>query len=179
MDELYEKKQQNDLEQLNIYNKMLNRVHVKIKTTSRQNKSDQSCWFVVPEMIIGVPRYDQGACIAYLLDKLQTNGFSVRYIHPNVMFICWKFYVPSYVREQLKKKRGIQVDEFGKKIQEEDNEFSPFKATAPNAPSSSAGSSRQQAPLGKKEYNSTKTYKPSGKLIYNDDMLDIMDLNLK
>jgi hypothetical protein len=179
MDELYEKKQQNDLEQLNIYNKMLNRVHVKIKTTSRQNKSDQSCWFVVPEMIIGVPRYDQGACIAYLLDKLQTNGFSVRYIHPNVMFICWKFYVPSYVREQLKKKRGIQVDEFGKKIQEEDNEFSPFKATAPTAPSSSAGSSRQQAPLGKKEYNSTKTYKPSGKLIYNDDMLDIMDLNLK
>ena len=76
MDELYEKKQQNDLEQLELYNKILNRVHVKIKTTSRQIKNEQSCWFVVPEMIIGVPRYDQGSCIAFLLDKLQTNGFS-------------------------------------------------------------------------------------------------------
>jgi hypothetical protein len=179
MDELYEKKQQTDLEQLNIYNKMLNRVHVKIKTTSRQNNSDQSCWFVVPEMIIGVPRYDQGACIAYLLDKLQTNGFSVRYIHPNVMFICWKFYVPSYVREQLKKKRGIQVDEFGKKIEDKDDKFSPFKSFANTTGQAPTRPAQTHQPVGKKEYNSTKSYKPSGKLIYNEDILDIMDLDIK
>jgi hypothetical protein len=184
MDELYEKKQQNDLEQLELYNKILNRVHVKIKTTSRQIKNEQSCWFVVPEMIIGVPRYDQGSCIAFLLDKLQTNGFSVRYIHPNVLFICWKFYVPSYVREQLKKKRGIEVDEFGKKkeIDPKEDEYHPLNSLGKSTATMSVSgekSGRSQLGSGKKEYNSTKSYKPTGKLIYNEEMLDMIDLNLK
>ena len=42
MDELYEKKKQHDLDQLTLYNKILNRIHVKIKTTSRQNTRRQN-----------------------------------------------------------------------------------------------------------------------------------------
>ena len=91
MDELFEKKKQRDLDQLNIYNKVLNRIHIKIKTVSRQKTDEQHCWYIVPEVIMGVPRYDQGSCIAYVIDKLETNGFSVKYIHPNVIFICWKY----------------------------------------------------------------------------------------
>ena len=89
LDELYEKKKQYDLNKLELYNKLLNRIHVKIKTTSRQKIDEQFCWYVVPEIIIGVPKYDQGACIAYLLNKLKDNGFSVKYYHPNTLFICW------------------------------------------------------------------------------------------
>ena len=77
------------------------------------------CWFVVPEVIIGVPKYDQGSCIAYILDKLKENKFQVRYIHPNTLFISWNHWVPSYVRTELKKKTGIAIDEFGKKINED------------------------------------------------------------
>ena len=40
-------------------------------------------------------------------------------------------------------------------------------------------SGRSQLGSGKKEYNSTKSYKPTGKLIYNEEMLDMIDLNLK
>jgi hypothetical protein len=36
LDELYEKKKQHDLSRLELYNKILNRIHVKIKTISRQ-----------------------------------------------------------------------------------------------------------------------------------------------
>ena len=36
IDELYEKKRQYDLSKLSLYNKILNRIHVRIKTTSRQ-----------------------------------------------------------------------------------------------------------------------------------------------
>jgi hypothetical protein len=51
IDELYEKKRQYDLNQLALFNKILNRVHVKIKTTSRQKIDGQFCWFLVPEVI--------------------------------------------------------------------------------------------------------------------------------
>ena len=108
------------MNKLELYNKILNRIHVRIKTTSRQKIDEQFCWFVVPEVIIGVPKYDQGSCIAYLIDKLRENGFNVKYIHPNTLFISWLHWVPSYVRTELKKKTGIIVDEYGNKVQDEE-----------------------------------------------------------
>jgi len=36
IDELYEKKRQYDLNKLEVYNKILNRIHVRIKTTSKK-----------------------------------------------------------------------------------------------------------------------------------------------
>ena len=174
MDELFERKKQHDLEQLNLYNKVLNRIHVKIKTTSRQKKDEQHCWFVVPEVIMGVPRYDQGACIAYVVDKLEVNGFSVKYIHPNVLFICWKYWVPSYVRDQLKKKAGIRVNEFGKPIND-DNDSKEQEGQIAGLVTNKTVSSGSKTEQGeKKNYNSTKNYKPSGKLVYNDDLIDLL-----
>ena len=77
IDELYEKKKNYDLSKLEIFNKLLNRVHTKIKLTSRQRLDVQYCWFAVPEIMIGVPKYDQGACISYIMDKLIDNGFNI------------------------------------------------------------------------------------------------------
>ena len=122
IDELYEKKRQHDLTQLALFNKVLNRIHVRIKTVSRQRKDEQFCWYVVPEVIIGVPKYDQSACIAYLIDKLKTNGFNVRYTHPNALFISWLHWVPSYVRTELKNKTGLVINEYGEKIDEDSEE---------------------------------------------------------
>ena len=123
LDDLYEKKKQYDLHKLDLYNKILNRIHVKIKTISRQKIDEQFCWFVVPEVIIGVPKYDQGDCIGYLFNKLKDNGFAVKYYHPNTLFICWNHFVPSYVRTELKKKTGILIDEYGNKINEEKSDI--------------------------------------------------------
>ena len=78
IDELYDKKRQFDLNKLALFNKILNRIHVRIRTTSRQKMDEQFCWFLVPEIILGVPKYDQAACIAYLIDKLKGNGFNIR-----------------------------------------------------------------------------------------------------
>lgn len=177
IDDLYEKKKQHDLNKLTLFNKILNRIHVKIKTTSRQKIDEQFCWFVVPEIIIGVPKYDQGACIAYLVDKLHDNGFAVRYIHPNTLFICWKEWVPSYIRNELKKKTGISVNEFGRRIENTDTEKQTdvnqmFLQPATNAQN---GGTSVATNAVKKSYTSVKTYKPSGKLIYNDDLLNSLD----
>jgi len=179
IDDLYEKKHQYDLQKLELFNKILNRIHVKIKTTSRQKMDEQFCWYVVPEIIIGVPKYDQGACIAYIMDKLKDNGFMIRYIHPNTLFICWNHWVPSYVRTELKKKTGIVIDEYGQKVDESgDNNASSesknineimFKIKDPNA-----SSSKPKKPENT-NYKPINTYKPSGNFIYNDYLINKME----
>jgi hypothetical protein len=165
IDELYEKKRQHDLTQLALFNKILNRIHVRIKTVSRQIKDEQFCWFVVPEIIIGVPKYDEAACIAYLMDKLTHNGFNIRYIHPNTLFISWLHWVPSYVRDELKKKTGIIINEYGEKINEDLEENNTISDVNNLKTPDSKG--KQQ----KKEYTPIKSYKPSGNLVYDENLL--------
>ena len=177
IDELYEKKRQQDLNKLALFNKLLNRVHVKIKTTSRQKVDEQFCWFLVPETILGVPKYDQGACIAYLMEKLKTSGFNVRYVHPNLLFISWIHWIPQYVRTEVKKKTGIKINEYGQKIEDEEDEDSEGKNLLTNEPSNPNDYLlKQNDPLKgkqqKKEYTPIKTYKPSGNLVYDDDILN-------
>jgi hypothetical protein len=188
IDDLYEKKRQHDLTQLALFNKLLNRIHVKIKTISRQKIDEQFCWFVVPEIMIGVPKYDQGACIAYLMDKLSDNGFAVRYTHPNALFICWKHWVPSYVRTELKKKTGIVIDEFGNKVSQEDGEageisFNKNKNQNNGGKSNSfedmmfkrKDNNNMQNQKPQKKFTPINSYKPQGALIYNEDLLNSLE----
>lgn len=175
IDDLYEKKRQQDLSKLDLFNKILNRIHVKIKTVSRQKVDEQACWFLVPETIIGVPRYDQGACIAYLINKLQTNGFNVRYIHPNLLFISWNHWLPSYVRTEIKKKTGINLNEYGQKI-ENDGDDTKTLTNEPINPNDYILREQNMDQKGgkgpKKEYTPINSYKPSGNLIYDDELLN-------
>jgi hypothetical protein len=179
IDELYEKKRQYDLNKLELFNKLLNRVHVKIKTTSRQKIDEQFCWFVVPETMIGIPKYDQAGCIAYLMEKLKDNGFAVRYIHPNALFICWTHWVPSYVRNELKKKTGIVVNEYGTRVDQmqqlenvsneavaDPNDFMFTKPTPLQ---------KESKPISQKKFTPVQSYKPSGNLVYNDDILNKLE----
>jgi len=171
IDELYEKKRQSDLSKLELYKKILNRIHVRIKTTARQNIHEKFCWFVVPETIIGVPKYDQANCIAYIMDTLQTNGFQIRYFHPNTIFISWNHWVPTYVRNEIKKKTGIVVNEYGEKIEKEGEEKED-----PNQLTSQQ--SIEQIKNSKK-YTPINTYKPQGKLVYSEDLLNKMEDKFK
>jgi len=173
IDELYEKKRQYDLSKLTLFNKILNRIHVRIKTTSRQKTDEHFCWFVVPEVIIGVPKYDNAACIAYLMDKLQENKFTVKYIHPNTLFISWLHWVPSYVRTELKKKTGIVINEFGEKIEETDNidKNNKFNNESTN-PNDLMFNNKEQSKPQKKNYTPINSYKPSGNLVYEEDLLN-------
>ena len=206
IDELYEKKRQYDLNQLSLFNKILNRIHVRIRLTSRQKMDEQFCWFVVPEVIMGVPKYDQGSCIAYMIDRLKENGFNVRYIHPNTLFISWNHFVPSYVRTELKKKTGIVINEYGVKVEESDpNNNKMIEAGNLNAgdlklnagnlnagnlnagnlnagnlnagnlmfKDQSATNANPEKP--KKNYTPINSYKPSGNLVYGDDILSSLE----
>tara|TARA_B110000259_G_scaffold186455_1_gene237721 strand:- start:168 stop:548 length:381 start_codon:yes stop_codon:yes gene_type:complete len=116
-------------------------------------------------MMIGVPRYDHGACIAFCIDKLKDNGFMLRYTHPNLLLISWKHWVPHYVRNEVKKKTGVNIDGYGNKIIKKDKQD--------ENPNSFILKSHNNIPpqANKKEYKEINSYKPSGNLIYNQDLL--------
>ena len=171
LDDLYERKQQHDLNTLSIYNKVLNRIHNKIKTISRQQTTEQHCWYVIPEMIIGVPKYDHGACTAYLIDKLRDNGFMIRYTNPNLIFISWKHWIPSYVRNEIKKKTGTVVDGYGNKVDKNEQEKEKeIDSSDPNAFMLNRNKNISIEPP-KKDYKAIDSYQPSGNLIYNQELL--------
>jgi len=206
LDELYQKKQEQDKNKLFTYNKILTRIHDKIKLTSRQKCQQQFCWFVVPEIILGVANYDHAGCIAYLVDKLQENKFMVRYTHPNLLLISWHHYVPNYVRNEFKKKTGTAIDEYGRPIlyDEEGNIIKYDKgsgggggARTPedantllynqrNDPSGAAGGGGSSGNNGvnsgggtdKKEYKPTDSYRPTGNLIYNQEYFQKLENRL-
>ena len=190
LDELYDTKKEKDLQKLQVFNRILNRIHTKIKMTSRQKINSNFCWYVVPEVMLGVVNYDRVMCISYIVAKLEENDFQVRYTHPNLIFISWGHYIPTYVRTEFKKKTGISIDEHGNK-KEEGNDNSEeggsggggirlitnsggdnnanIDHTLLNRNKTSGVSANPN--LVKKEYKPINSYKPTGNLVYSNDFL--------
>lgn len=172
IDDLYEKRQQRDLRQVSIFNKILNRIHKRIKVTGRNKTSEQHIWFTIPEYIFGEPVYNKADCIAYIIAKLEANKFHIRYIHPNTLFVSWSNWVPSYVRSEYKKRTGVTVDELGQVVSNKNEMIED--SNDPNSKILNTGGNNQDD-KPKKIYNSTDNYVPTGKLIYNPDMFNHID----
>ncbi len=181
MDELYEEKQKRDLITVGVYNKILNRVQSKIRTTSRQRNNMQCCWYVVPEMMIGVPAYDHGGCIAYLINELRDNGFIVRYTHPNLVFVSWAHWMPAHVRDQVKKQTGVLIDGFGqeKRPKNTDNSSNDDASSQdPNMLMFGTKSKTVSLKKDKKSFKEISSYQPSGGMIYNKDLMSKIENKL-
>tara|TARA_E500000178_G_scaffold247171_1_gene243816 strand:+ start:1237 stop:1842 length:606 start_codon:yes stop_codon:yes gene_type:complete len=176
MDELFQKKQTQDLNVLNNYNKILIRIHNKIKYVSKQLINDQCCWYIVPEVMLGIPKYDHRDCTIFIIEKLRENGFVVNYIHPNLLFISWKNWIPTYVRNEIKKKTGNVLDEYGNIINNNNNQDNQNNQDneSYNKLDNKTFVFENQNSKNKKstQFNDIKNYKPSGNLIYNNNLLD-------
>ena len=177
IDELYEKKKNRDLKQLSIFNKILNRIHIRIRVTGRNTKNDQHIWFNVPEYIFGEAVYNKAECIAYLVNKLQDNGFLVRYIHPNTMFISWSNWIPQYIRAEFKKKTGKIMNEKGDITDPKKDTDQPGE-TDLNQGLFNTGGQGPPPKKDQKQFTPIDKYKPSGNFVYNDGILEKIDRRL-
>jgi hypothetical protein len=74
--------------------------------------------------------------------------------------------VPQYVRTEIKNKTGVKINEYGEKIEDEDAEKIVFNQPEPDK------NDNLKLKQQKKEYTPIKTYKPSGSLVYDDDILN-------
>jgi hypothetical protein len=178
LDDLYNRTHDLDNLRLRIYKKLLNRAHAKIKYASRRRNSEHFCFFIVPEFLVGTPRYDSAACIAYIMDKLLENGFIIKYTHPNLLFISWKHYVPKYKRLDFKKKYGYTIDGFGNYVEDKKNNDQNEKININNLLVKKQNISAINKKVDK-NYTQISEYKPTGNLIYNKDMLKNIENTIK
>ena len=160
IEELFETEQKTEIQRKSIYLKILNRVHKKITTTSKTKNNNKYCFFVIPEIMLGIPSYDLEDCKQFIFSSLIDNGFQIKYTHPNLLFISWSHILPSYMRKNIKKQTGYIVNSHGE-IQNKKT-ITELKDIP--------GPERKVEKKPTEQINSTNDYKPTG--IYNLDFLN-------
>tara|TARA_Y100000389_G_scaffold10752_1_gene9983 strand:+ start:865 stop:1455 length:591 start_codon:yes stop_codon:yes gene_type:complete len=177
LDTLFNEQQQKFDNKIAVYNKILERAHNKIKVASRQKNNNCFCCYVVKEFILGLPRYDVSDCTAYIIEKLRENGFNVRYTYPNLLFISWAHYIPKYERTQYKKDTGINIDGFGNVKYKKGSNNNNNNGMVENDPfiKSNINVVKKEE---KKTYKNISSYKPTGNMIYSDDLIKKINSNI-
>ena len=112
-----------------------------------------------------------------------------------MLFISWKHWIPAYVRDEIKKKTGVAIDGYGNELNNgstsNDNSLDlskgskPFsnliKNREPENPDNIVLNMKNLNINGnktEKQYRDINTYKPEGSLVYNNDMLKRLNLNI-
>tara|TARA_Y100000389_G_scaffold90039_1_gene86577 strand:- start:1960 stop:2349 length:390 start_codon:yes stop_codon:yes gene_type:complete len=78
------KKKQNRTQ---IYENVLEKCHLKIKTAASQEKYEYI--YDVPQYIVGLPLYNINECMDFIINQLNDNGFQVNYHFPKLLHISW------------------------------------------------------------------------------------------
>ncbi len=113
--------------------------------------------------------------------------FLVKYTTPNLLFISWKHWIPSYVRNEIKKKTGVVIDGHGNKVDKttDNNQNSTtIDSTSPENMIFNKNT-HHKIKIGadkdkdKDNFKSIDAYIPSGNLIYNKSLLRNIEDKLK
>ena len=170
MDDLFERQRIRDEKQVKIFNAMLNRLYKQIRFAASRSATTQvtHVFFTVPPFIFGETTYNDLDCLAYLIHRLQDSGFYVKHLHPRTLFVSWHTYIPKYVRTEIKKKRGIVIDEKGTILETPESILAEDAAVNnPNSTSSAAS-----------KYKSIKAFVPDGSLVYNPSVVEKMETRI-
>jgi hypothetical protein len=96
--ELFDKRRERDQARLKAYNKLLEQIYHKIRTSS---KMGGNAWinYTIPPFIIGLPRLDLIDTVVYLVHTLRQQKYEVRYTYPNMLYISWKHHERDYLTQ--------------------------------------------------------------------------------
>jgi hypothetical protein len=100
---LYESSRRKELKKFETFDKILQRCHNKITLYADNRKTE--CIYEVPEFIIGVPLYDINELKEYLISSLNKNGFILKQLPPNWIYISWDIKNKKKMKVKVEKKR--------------------------------------------------------------------------
>jgi hypothetical protein len=72
-----------------IFENILEMCYQKILNTNKKS-DDYNCTFVVPNVVFGLPLYNVGDCITFIMDRLVEKGFEIYFALPTTIHISWK-----------------------------------------------------------------------------------------
>ena len=67
---------------------VLEMCYKKILNINKQN-NDYNCTFIVPNVVFGLPLYNVGECVRFIMDKLVEKGFEIYFAPPTTITIYW------------------------------------------------------------------------------------------
>lgn len=94
--ELFQKKVEREETRIAVYDTILERVHKRIRHVAAQDGGTTFSMYVLPEFMIGQPLFKADQCRSFVITSLVKNGFRVKYIHPNLLFISWEHMRPEF-----------------------------------------------------------------------------------
>jgi hypothetical protein len=98
--QLFEKRVARDTAKLRAYEQVYKQIEIRIRSTAELPGSPNYVLYTVPPFILGLPAMDMQDCIVYIVHKLRTSGFMVRFTYPNLLYISWQHYEQEYMRDQ-------------------------------------------------------------------------------
>ena len=110
INELHKINEERQKFRISVYDKVLKKCHERIKFVSNTPKGSNFCFYVVPNIVYGVPIYNVNACVVYIVSALIKNGFYVAYTHPNLLYISWynKQNTVEYKKKKEEKKHEVE-----------------------------------------------------------------------
>ena len=72
-----------------IFETILEMCYQKILNINKKN-NDYNCTFIVPNVVFGLPLYNVGDCVIFIMDKLVEKGFEIYFAAPTTIHISWK-----------------------------------------------------------------------------------------
>jgi hypothetical protein len=98
--QLFERRVVRDTAKLRAYDHVYKQIELRIRTTAELPSNPNYVLYTVPPFILGLPAIDMQDCIVYIVHKLRTSGFMVRFTYPNLLYISWQHYEQEYMRDQ-------------------------------------------------------------------------------
>ena len=74
---------------IKVFENILEMCYKKIIDINKQN-DNYSCTFVVPNFVFGLPLYNIGDCVKFVMDKLIEKGFEIYFALPTTIHISWR-----------------------------------------------------------------------------------------
>lgn len=85
--DLYKSKDDREDKRKKTFQGVLGKIHAKIRIAAAHDH--QALFYTVPEYIVGIPLYSITDCIEFVISSLKNNGFVIRYIYPNAIYVNW------------------------------------------------------------------------------------------
>jgi hypothetical protein len=81
--------EERDKKKIKIFENILEMCYQKILNTNKKS-DDYNCTFIVPNVVFGLPLYNIGDCITFVMDNLVKKGFEIYFALPTTIHISWK-----------------------------------------------------------------------------------------
>jgi hypothetical protein len=93
-------------------------------------------------------------------------------MHPNTIFISWENWIPSYTRNEVKKKLGIVLDEKGNVLEKLDESIE-IESHDPNVRLMQENAKKAQK--DQRQFTPIDQYKPTGNMVYHPEMFEKLE----